>query len=114
VCFSKCRKSYSLLYTLRNKRESYVHRDVYFIVTCFFNEAQVCSSMLAILEPYFSLRRNLKSETLISDAWIGARLKSGKVRRARVGVAQTWVEDELYGDTRVVEESPFCNYRSAP
>jgi hypothetical protein len=88
-----------------------VHRDVYFIVTCFFNEAQVCSSMLAILQPHSSLRRNLKSETLISDASIGSRLKSGKVRCVRVGVAQTWVEDELYGDTCVVGESPFCNYR---
>jgi hypothetical protein len=41
----------------------------------------------------------------------GARLKSGKPRRARVGVAQTWVEDGLYGDARIVGVSPFCNYR---
>jgi hypothetical protein len=34
-----------------------------------------------------TLRKNLKSETLISDAPIGARLRSGKARRARVGVA---------------------------
>jgi hypothetical protein len=26
-------------------------------------------------------------------------------------VAQTWVEDGLYGDAHVVEASPFCNYR---
>jgi hypothetical protein len=32
------------------------------------------------------------------------------VRRARVGVAQTRVEDGLYGDACVVGASPFCNY----
>jgi hypothetical protein len=34
------------------------------------------------------------------------------VRCARVGVAQTWVDDGLYGDARIVGVSPFCNYRS--
>jgi hypothetical protein len=33
------------------------------------------------------------------------------VRCARVGVAQTWLKDGLYGDARVVGASPFCNYR---
>jgi hypothetical protein len=32
------------------------------------------------------------------------------VRRARVGLAQTRVEDGLYGDACVVGASPFCNY----
>jgi hypothetical protein len=41
----------------------------------------------------------------------GARLRSGKARRARVGVAQTWIEDGLYGDACVVEVSLFCNYQ---
>jgi hypothetical protein len=58
-----------------------------------------------------SLRKNLKSETLIRDVSTGARLGSSKARRARVGVAQTWVEDGLYGDARVVGVSPFYNYR---
>jgi hypothetical protein len=40
-----------------------------------------------------------------------AHLRYGKVRHARVCVAQTWVEDGLYEDVRVVEASPFCNYR---
>jgi hypothetical protein len=42
---------------------------------------------------------------------IVAHLGSGKVRRARVGVAQNWVEDGLYGDACVVGASPFYNYR---
>jgi hypothetical protein len=41
---------------------------------------------------------------------IGACLESGKAWRARFGVAQTWVEDELYGDA-CVGVSPFYNYR---
>jgi hypothetical protein len=57
---------------------------------------------------YTTLRKNLKSET---DAPTGACLGSGKARHARVGVAQTWVEDGLYGDTCIVGASPFCNYR---
>jgi hypothetical protein len=32
------------------------------------------------------------------------------VRHARVGVTQTWVEDRIYRDARVVGASPFCNY----
>jgi hypothetical protein len=36
---------------------------------------------------------------------------SGKARHARVGVAQTWVEDGLYGDACVLGASLFCNYR---
>jgi hypothetical protein len=36
---------------------------------------------------------------------------SGKARHARVGVAQTWVEDGLYGDACVFGASLFCNYR---
>jgi hypothetical protein len=32
-----------------------------------------------------------------------ARLRYGKARHTRVGVAQTWVEDLLYGDVRAVD-----------
>jgi hypothetical protein len=57
-----------------------------------------------------TLRKNFKSETLIWDASTKARLRSDKVRCARVGVTQTWVEDGLYGDAHVIGASPFCNY----
>jgi hypothetical protein len=58
-----------------------------------------------------SLRKNLKSKTLISDMPTRAHLRSGKVRRGRVGVVQTWMEDGLYIDARVVGALPFFNYR---
>jgi hypothetical protein len=41
----------------------------------------------------------------------GARLGSVKARRAKVGVTQNWVNDELYEDARVAGESSFYNYR---
>jgi hypothetical protein len=42
---------------------------------------------------------------------IGAHLRFGKARRARVGVAQTWVKDGLYRDACVVGASPFYKYQ---